>query len=198
MSSRGASALSRPALLHPRRDRSLLRPRGLRRRDGRPACGDPLPRRARHLGQRQVLAGQDRPPQRAGARASAAGRLELADRRIPPGRPPDPQSRRSAAPRRRADPAGQPDEEEIELLRAFLARGPRSLVEWCAAATCRRAPTCCSSSTSSRSCSATRTMRPRGGGGLRRAAPGKRARAAAKRRSTSRSPCARNISAPAR
>ena len=31
------------------------------------------------------------------------------------------------------NPASQPDEEEVKLLRAFLGRGPRSVVEWCEA-----------------------------------------------------------------
>ena len=32
-----------------------------------------------------------------------------------------------------ADPSAVPDEEEVKLLRTFLARGPRSVVEWCEA-----------------------------------------------------------------
>ncbi len=32
-----------------------------------------------------------------------------------------------------ADPSATPDEEEVKLLRTFLARGPRSVVEWCEA-----------------------------------------------------------------
>ena len=121
--------------------------------------GDALPRRARRLGQRQVLAGQDRPARRARDRASDAGRLALADRRFPPGRPADPQPRRRPAPRRvgriRAEPAGRGGGRRscAPSSRAARARSSNGATR----TICRRARTCSSWSTSSRSCSATAT-----------------------------------------
>ena len=136
----------------------VLRPREPGRRDGRQAGGHPLPGGGRHLGQRQVVAGQLRAAAGAAPRPDGRRRHRLARGAVPPRQRSDPARWPSAlaqpaccsASRRRR---GLSLAEIVETTLRMSKLGPGRHLR--AGAAGRRASTCWSSSTSSRSCSAT-------------------------------------------
>ena len=199
---RSCQSVSRPAHLRAGRGPPVLRPRNPDRRDPAAARAAALPRRRRHVGERQVVArplGADpvalrrhhgRAPARAGASRSSV-RAKIRSATSP---------RRSTRPRCSATPARDVATPSSVLLEVTLRRSALGLVEACGRRGSRAARTCWSSSTSSRSSSASRAA-----GRCRVARRGDRVRQAAARRgrqqttcrSTSSSRCARTSSATA-